>query len=94
MRSIFAEARWPSTRIRYAAAGVGGLAVVAMGALALQANGADVGNSNPRSAGSMQTGVTMSETAATASVAATSLATSVASPTVKAIPQWGQPAEP
>jgi hypothetical protein len=90
----FAVARWRSDWIRRWAAGFGGLAVVAMAALGLQTNGTDVGNVHVRSAGAMQTGVTTSQAVETASVAPSLLATSVASPTLKATPEWGQPAEP
>jgi hypothetical protein len=58
------------------------------------ADGESAGAKNFIGAGSMQTGVTTSESTAAASTAAATLATSQASPTVKATPAWGQPAEP
>ncbi len=46
-------------------------------------------------AGSMTTGQTSTETPAVPAAGAVgSVATSLASPTVKATPEWGQPAEP
>jgi hypothetical protein len=80
-------------RLRVAFAAVGGCALLAMAVFGL-ANGESVGPKDFSSAGSMQTGVTTSETIAAASTAAATLATSQASPSVKATPAWGQPAEP
>lgn len=76
-----------STRIAGAAAGSG--AIVAMAALALHTNAMTAGPSAISDASSMQTGVTTSKT-----VAASSLATSMAVPSIKATAHWGQPAEP
>ncbi|MDT5150138.1 MAG: hypothetical protein QOI01_1871 [Mycobacterium sp.] len=89
MRSNQEESNRPAVRIRVAASLVGGCAVVAMAAIALQTNGGTTDTTNLRSAGSMQTGVTSTE-----SVAVAKLPTSMASPTLKAKPAWGQPSEP
>jgi hypothetical protein len=88
-----AESNRNAARFRAAFAAVGGCALAAMVAFAL-ANAQSDGSANFRSAGPMQTGVTTSETAVTASAAAATLATSEASPSVKAKPEWGQPSEP
>jgi hypothetical protein len=94
MRSNREESNRPAVRIRVAASLVGGCAVVAMAAIALQTNGETTDTTNLRSAGSMQTGVTSTESVAAPSAFATKLATSMASPTLKATPAWGQPSEP
>ncbi|MDT5176037.1 MAG: hypothetical protein QOJ95_235 [Mycobacterium sp.] len=93
MRSNQSGSNRCSARLRVVCAAVGGSAFTAMAAFGL-ANGETVGPHDFRSAGTMQTGVTTSESAATASTAAATMATSVASPSVKATPEWGQPSEP
>lgn len=93
VRSNQAGSNRRAARWRIAFAAVGGCAFVAMAAFGL-ANGESAGPKNFSGAGPMQTGVTTSESTAAASTAAATLATSQASPTVKATPAWGQPAEP
>lgn len=86
----------PAPPIRLGAAVVGGCAVAAMAALAIQGYGPGGNSTNLRmNAGSMTTGQTSTETPAVPAAGAVgSVATSLASPTVKATPEWGQPAEP
>jgi hypothetical protein len=94
------EMRWRQAELNgrvvgiRAAAVVGGCAIVAMIAVSLQPNEASSDTTNLPTAGTMQTGVTSIESVTPASSGPATLATSVASPTKKATPEWGQPPEP
>jgi hypothetical protein len=89
MRSHRTGSNKSATPTRIVGAAVGSGAIVAMAAFALHTNAMGAGNPAISGAGSMQTGVTTSST-----VAASNLATSMAVPSIKATPHWGQPPEP